>query len=576
MSPYWNLLFKYLRPQWRRVSVLAVLLLASIMLPLADPQILRWFIDSATGGASTRTLGGIAVAFIAVVLIAQAVAVATAYAGEQVGWHATNLLRADLALHCLRLDMPFHNRRTPGEMIERVDGDVTALAIFFSRLVITVLGSGLMLLGVLVVLFREDVRVGAVLGIFAVAALLLLNRYREVAVPSATAEREASANLFGFLEERLAGIDDIRANGAGAYVMQRFYHVMRAMFQRKRTAWLMHSSLWVLMEVLFLIGSLIALGMGAYLYRAGAITIGTVFLFFQYTQMLRRPLGQLTQQLREFQRAGAGVSRIHELLLMKPAIVDGRGQPLPAGPLSVEFEHVEFTYGEEGKVIDDLSFHLQPGTVLGLLGRTGSGKTTLTRLLFRLYEPGAGSIRLGGVDVRDARISDLRRSVGIVTQDVQLFKASVRDNLTFFDRGVDDARIVEVLDSLGLAAWRRSLPDGLNTELSSGGGLSAGEAQLLAFARVFLQNPGLVLLDEASSRLDPATQQLIERAVDRLFSGRTAIVIAHRLSTVQRASQILILEQGRVRERGDREALASDPRSRFAGLLRAGMEEVLV
>jgi len=384
------LLIKYLRPQWRRVSALAALLLASIMLPLVDPQILRWFIDSATGGASTRTLGGIAVAFIAVVLIAQAVAVATAYAGEQVGWHATNLLRADLALHCLRLDMPFHNRRTPGEMIERVDGDVTALAIFFSRLVITVLGSGLLLVGVLVVLIREDVRVGAVLSIFAVAALLLLNRYREVAVPSATAEREASANLFGFLEERLAGIDDIRANGAGAYVMQRFYHVMRAMFQRKRTAWLMHSSLWVLMEVLFLIGSLIALGMGAYLYRAGAITIGTVFLFFQYTQMLRRPLGQITQQLREFQRAGAGVSRIHELLLMKPAIVDGRGQPLPAGPLSVEFEHVEFTYGEEGKVIDDLSFHLQPGTVLGLLGRTGSGKTTLTRLLFRLYEPGRG------------------------------------------------------------------------------------------------------------------------------------------------------------------------------------------
>ena len=576
MSPYWNLLFKYLRPQWRRVSVLAVLLLASIMLPLADPQILRWFIDSATGGASTRTLGGIAVAFIAVVLIAQAVAVATAYAGEQVGWHATNLLRADLALHCLRLDMPFHNRRTPGEMIERVDGDVTALAIFFSRLVITVLGSGLMLLGVLVVLFREDVRVGAVLGIFAVAALLLLNRYREVAVPSATAEREASANLFGFLEERLGGIDDIRANGAGAYVMQRFYRVMRAMFQRKRTAWLMHSSLWVLMEVLFLIGSLIALGMGAYLYRAGAITIGTVFLFFQYTQMLRRPLGQITQQLREFQRAGAGVSRIHELLQMKPQISDGRGQALPDGPLSVEFERVEFTYGEEGKVIDDLSFRLQPGTVLGLLGRTGSGKTTLTRLLFRLYEPGSGSIRLGGVDVRDARIADLRQSVGIVTQDVQLFKASVRDNLTFFDPGIDDARIADVLDSLGLSGWRRSLPEGLDTKLSSGGGLSAGEAQLLAFARVFLQNPGLVLLDEASSRLDPATEQLIERAVDRLFTDRTAIVIAHRLSTVRRADQILILEEGRIREYGDREALAADPRSRFAGLLRAGMEEVLV
>jgi ATP-binding cassette subfamily B protein len=249
----------------------------------------------------------------------------------------------------------------------------------------------------------------------------------------------------------------------------------------------------------------------------------------------------------------------------------------------VEFDGVSFAYNtneaydEDGMVIADLSFQLRPGRVLGLLGRTGSGKTTLTRLLFRLYDPGAGTIRLGGADIRGLRLAALRRHVGIVTQEVQIFRATVRDNLTFFDACADDARIVAVLESLGMGTWLRALPAGLDSELVAGGaGLSAGEAQLLAFARVFLQDPGLVILDEASSRLDPVTERLIESAVDRLLADRTGIIIAHRLATVQRADEILILEQGTVREHGRREALVRDPASRFAGLLRAGLEEVLV
>jgi ATP-binding cassette subfamily B protein len=219
---------------------------------------------------------------------------------------------------------------------------------------------------------------------------------------------------------------------------------------------------------------------------------------------------------------------------------------------------------------------LAPGRVLGLLGRTGSGKTTLTRLLFRLYDPTAGAIRLGGVDPRDMRHDELRARVGMVTQDVQLFQATVRDNLTLFDRSISDARIVAILEELGMRPWLNTLSLGLDTELSAGGGLSAGESQLLAFARVFLQDPGLVVLDEASSRLDPATERLIERAVDKLLKGRTGIIIAHRLATVQRADEILILNRGRIAEHGAREQLACDPASRFATLLRVGMDEVLV
>jgi ATP-binding cassette subfamily B protein len=231
---------------------------------------------------------------------------------------------------------------------------------------------------------------------------------------------------------------------------------------------------------------------------------------------------------------------------------------------------------DEGAALRDVSFQLAPGAVLGLLGRTGSGKTTVARLLFRLYDPARGAVRLGGVDLRQGRVDDTRRRVGVVTQEVQLFHASVRDNLTFFDGAVSDARLHEVLRELELWPWLASLPQGLDSRLGpNGGGLSAGEAQLLALVRVFLKDPGLIILDEASARLDPATERRIERAIDRLLAGRTAVVIAHRLATVQRADQILLLGGGRVVEQGARAALAADPGSRFASLLRTGMAEAL-
>jgi ATP-binding cassette, subfamily B, bacterial len=226
--------------------------------------------------------------------------------------------------------------------------------------------------------------------------------------------------------------------------------------------------------------------------------------------------------------------------------------------------------------LHDITFTLRPGSVLGLLGRTGSGKSTLTRLLFRFYDPNAGRILLDGEDIRTLTLESLRARVGLVTQEVQLFQASVRNNLTFFDTAIADDQIRSVLAELDMLTWLDSLPRGLDTELGSGNaGLSAGEAQLLAFARVFLKNPSLIVLDEASSRLDPATEQRIERAIDRLLTGRSAIIIAHHLATVRRADEILILEDGSMREYGARRDLMAQPASRFAQLLRTGLEEVL-
>ena len=215
---------------------------------------------------------------------------------------------------------------------------------------------------------------------------------------------------------------------------------------------------------------------------------------------------------------------------------------------------------------------------MGLLGRTGSGKSTLSKLLFRFYHPTAGTIWLGDgngtrVDLCNARTRDLRGRIGMVTQEVQLFNASVRDNLTLFEERIDDSRILEVIREVGLSTWFDSLPNGLDTLLSTAGDLSAGEAQLLAFARVFLNDPGLVILDEASSRLDPATEQQVETALDKLLQGRTGVIIAHRLATVQRADEIMVLEEGTIGEYGTRTALAANPQSRFSHLLRTGLEE---
>jgi ATP-binding cassette subfamily B protein len=269
-------------------------------------------------------------------------------------------------------------------------------------------------------------------------------------------------------------------------------------------------------------------------------------------------------------------------------VVDGGDVPMPPGALSVEFDHVTFAYDADADadadaqaggaevVLDDLTWRLEAGQVLGLLGRTGSGKTTISRLLFRLHDVSSGTVRLGAVDVRRARLDDLRSRVALVTQDVQLFGGTLRDNVTLYDPTVGDERLREVFAALGLGRWLDELPDGLDTTLgATARGLSAGETQLVAFARVFLEDPGLVVLDEASSRLDPHTERLLERATSRLLEGRTGIVIAHRITTVQRAEQILILENGRVVELGRRDQLASDPGSRFSRLLPARMGEVL-
>jgi len=575
---YLQLLHRYLRPEWAQVTWLALLLVISIALQLLNPQVLRRFLDLAAGEVSGGpSLTALARLFIALALGAEVVNVLARYLSESVSWRATNALRADLAEHCLRLDLGFHKGRTPGEMVERIDGDVMALSQFFSQLFIGVLANLALMAGILVLVFRENWRAGLAMTAFALFTLWLLGKIRTISLPHLTRQRQAAAEFYGFLGEVLSGTEAIRVSGARSHMLRRHLAMVQDFYRHNLKATMMFGLMWGSSIVTFALGTAISLGVGAWLHARGAATAGTVYLLFHYTQLIRRPIEQIRVHLQELQRAGAAVERVEELFALRTSVPDGPGRPLPAGALSVELAGVSFAYEPGAPALKDVDLCLRPGEILGLLGRTGSGKSTLARLLLRFYDPDEGVVRLGGVDIREAKVAAVRSRVGFVTQDVQLFAGTVRDNITFFDPNVTDERLRQVLNQLGLGPWLESLPQGLDTPLESGGGgLSAGEAQLLALARVFLADPGLVILDEASSRLDPATEALVERAVDRLLEGRTGIIIAHRLATVERADTILILEDGEVVERGARAGLAADPASRFARLLRTGVEEVLV
>src|SRR5215217_2423528 len=359
LRQYRELLSRYLKPQIGWVLLMATILLAGIAIKLINPQVLRYFLDTAQAGGAPRTLRIAAGLFLTFALLQQVLELATRYTAARVGWSSTNRLRADLALHILHLDMPFHKSHTPGELIDRADGDVTQLSNFLSLFTVNVVGNGLLVVGILVLLFRENTWVGAGMVVYTLLTLLVLRSIQQLAVPRWAAERQSSAMLYGYIEERISGAEEIRAAGAESYVMRRLYEYMRDFTRKTRAAVVFSSLTYNLTNLVYVLGYAAGLAIGVILYMRGEASLGTAYLITYYVGMLSDPLQSIRGQAEEFQQASANIQRIQELFNLRPQVGDPLDdkarKPLPNGPLPVRFQEVSFQYNDKqnGNGVDE-------------------------------------------------------------------------------------------------------------------------------------------------------------------------------------------------------------------------------
>lgn len=567
-------LLALLRPDARRWAGLGCLVGASAGLSLAGPLLLRAVVDRAIAGTDTAMVVRFAIGFLAIAVTTQLIAVVVAWFATITAWRTTNQIRLRLARHVLGLDHEFHRSHTPGELIQRVDGDVTSVSDFLGRVVPRALGGAFLVVGMVVVLAVLDVRLALGTVVYIAIATAIVTRSRHRAVAESSAEMGSYARLYGGIEERLTAGEDLRSNGASAHAMWRFVEDSAGALHRGVQREHAFLRMWWAVQGSVASGSVVALAAGAALVAADMITVGTAFLLLQYVVLIGRPLEEMVQQLEVVQKANGAMVRVIDLLEQVPTIVDdGRTFP-PPGALAIDLTAVGFAYGDDPPVLHDVDLHVDGGRSVGVVGRTGSGKTTASRLLLRLVEATSGTVALGGVPIEQIPLAELRHRVALVPQEVELFAGTVRDNVTLFDPRPTDDEVVDALARVGLAALARA---GIHRPLGpAGAGLSAGEAQLLALARVWLRGPDLVVLDEATARVDPVTEQRLDAAVDDLMAGRTTVVIAHRLSTLRRVDEIVVFDHGRIVEHGDRTALAADPASRFHRLLQLARDESVV
>lgn len=564
-------LVRLLRPHSRRWAGLAALVAASSLLLLTGPLVIRRIVDRATSGATTGELQRLALLFLAIVVVGQVVEIIVVRAATVGAWQTTNQLRLDMTSHVLGLDHEFHRRHTPGELIQRVDGDVTSVSELLGRVIPKALGAALLIAGMVVVVTVIDWRVGIGMAVYVGAAIGLVLILRERAVAESSEELSSFARLYGGIEERLNASEDLRSNGAGGHAMWRFVEESADSLDtsvRRESAFL---GMWWLVRGIVVAGTVISVVASALLVSRDMMSIGTAFLLFQYVLLIERPLDEVVHELETVQKAIGAMRRVAELLGVNPTIVDtGRSSPA-AGPMAIDFDRVEFDYGDDQPVLSDVTLTIGAGRSVGIVGRTGSGKTTFSRLVLRLVEASSGSVRLGGVPIEQIPMEELRHRVALVPQEVELLGGTIRDNVTLFDPTPPDEAVADALRAVGLGP----LADGgVGQALGAGGaGLSAGEAQLLAMARVWLRNPDIVVLDEATARVDPETERRLEAAVQRLMRGRTTLIIAHRLSTLREVDDIIVFDGGQVVEHGDRDALAIDEHSRFGRLLGLALED---
>ena len=478
---------------------------------------------------------------------------------QAVGQRLTARIRKDLFAHALSLSLRFHDRMPVGKLLTRLTSDVDALAEVFGSGAVGVLGDLVSLLVIAVSMLLIEWRLGLLLLVTQVPVTIVIvwlqRRYRKANYRV----REELSQLNADFQENLQGLEVVQMFRREAVNGDRFQRTGLAYRSAVNGTIFFDSSISAFLEWVSLGAVALVLALGGWMVTAGAMGLGTLTTFILYSQRLFDPLRQMAERFTQIQGGLTAVERIGELLEEPLEIVD-HGATVGSALLQkasasqargeVIFEGVDFAYRKDEPILRKLSFRIAPGEHVALVGPTGSGKTTVIRLLCRLYEPQRGRILLDGQDIRTLPLQELRRQLGVVLQDTFLFSGTVADNLRL-DQPLADQKLQEVCRDLGLDPLLGRLPEGLETELRErGGNLSSGERQLLAVARVAIRNPTVLVMDEATAFMDPSTEATLQRDLDRLLNRRTAVVIAHRLATVEAADRILVLRRGSLIEQG--------------------------
>jgi len=564
---------KYLKKEKKRLFLILFILipvaLAGAIQPLLVGQaisILRGentisFFDNLSNESSIRSIIGIL--FITVIL-RLGLQGFQSYNIQAVGQRLTARIRNDLFSHSMSLSLRFHDKMPVGKLLTRLTSDVDALSEVFGSGAVGVLADFVSLIVISITMILIEWRLGLLLLIIQIPVTLFIlwlqKRYRKQNYKV----REELSQLNSNFQENLQGLEVVQMFRRQSLNGQNFYKTGINYKNAVNGTIFYDSSISAFIEWVSLAAVALVISLGGYMVTAGAMGLGTLTTFILYSQRLFEPLRQLAERFTQIQGGLTAVERISELLEKKIEIYDQISQKVKnktilnsteTGFGEVLFENVSFFYREDEPIINDLSFKIKPGEHVALVGPTGSGKTTLIRLLCRLYEPQKGNIFIDGLNIKNIPIQSLRKQLGVVLQDTFLFSGNVADNLRL-DSSVDNKRLKDICSELGLDNLLNKLPNGLDTYIRErGGNLSSGEKQLLSIARVAIRDPKVLIMDEATAFMDPSTEATLQRDLDRLLEKRTALVIAHRLATIESSDRILVMRKGKLIEQGSHKEL---------------------
>jgi ATP-binding cassette subfamily B protein len=473
------------------------------------------------------------------------------------GQNAMSDLRRQLMAHLQKLDVAFFDRNPVGRLVTRVTTDVDVLNDLFTSGLVTILGDLLMLSAIVVAMLQMSPGMTGLMLLVLPFVILVTSMFRRSVSSSYRRIRVAIARINAYLQEHVNGIAVLQLFNREAKSSEEFRKINNDHMEAFKDSIFAYGWFYPVVEFLSMLALALLLAYGGFRIRAGALSLGALVAFLQFGTRFFRPIQDLSEKYNILQAAMAASERIFKLLDTQPAIVSPAIQKrISSLPASIEFDRVWFAYKDEDWVLQDVSFTISPGETIAVVGHTGAGKTTLTNLLLRFYDVQKGAIRIGGVDIRDFDLLELRRQFGIVLQDPYLFSGTIADNIRLGTNGITDQALELATDKVNLKDFIDRLPKGYAEPVRErGNGLSTGQKQLISFARALAHDPRILILDEATSSVDTDTEIRVREALGRLVEGRTSMIIAHRLSTIQRADRIFVMHKGRLRETGTHQQL---------------------